>query len=63
MLYGAFRYPGVVEHVAALNTQDGTVRRLADIKRAILYKVAVVRLRRRDAARPSSPTTTSRCAT
>jgi hypothetical protein len=39
-LYGAFRYPGVVEHVAAVNTRDGTVRRLADIKRGIHYKVA-----------------------
>ena len=40
ILYGAFRYPGVVEHVGALNTRDGTVRRLADIKRAMLYRVA-----------------------
>jgi hypothetical protein len=40
MLYGAFRYQGVVEHVGALNTRDGTVRRLADIKRAMMYKVA-----------------------
>jgi len=39
-LYGAFRYQGVVEHVGALNTRDGTVRRLADIKRAMMYKVA-----------------------
>ena len=39
ILYGAFRYPGVVEHVGALNTRDGSVRRLADIKRAMLYKV------------------------
>jgi hypothetical protein len=40
ILYGAFRYPGVVEHVGAVNTRDGTVRRLADIKRAMLYRVA-----------------------
>jgi hypothetical protein len=39
-LYGAVRYPGVVEHVAALNTRDGTVRRLADIKGAVHYMVA-----------------------
>jgi len=39
-LYGAFRYPGVVEHVGALNTRDGTIRPLADIKRAMLYRVA-----------------------
>ena len=35
-----FRYPGVVEHVGALNTRDGSMRRLADIKRAMLYRVA-----------------------
>ena len=40
MLYGAFRYPGVVEHIAAIDTRTGAVRRLADIKRAMLYKVA-----------------------
>ncbi|MBK7332240.1 MAG: hypothetical protein IPI87_07610 [Betaproteobacteria bacterium] len=39
-LYGAFRYPGVVEHIAAVNTRDGTVKRLADIKRGVHYKVA-----------------------
>jgi len=39
-LYGAFRYPGVVEHVGALDTRDGTVRRLADIKGAMHYMVA-----------------------
>ena len=39
MIYGAFRYPGVVEHVGALNTRDGTVRHLADIKRAMMYQV------------------------
>ena len=27
--------PGVVEHVGAINTRDGSVRRLADIKRAM----------------------------
>jgi hypothetical protein len=39
-IYAAFRYPGVVEHVGAINTKDGTHRRLADIKRAMLYRVA-----------------------
>ena len=38
-LYGAFRYPGVVEHVGAIDIRDGSVRRLADIKGAILYSV------------------------
>ncbi len=40
MLYGAFRYPGVIEHVGALDPRDGTVRRLADIKGAMHYMVA-----------------------
>jgi hypothetical protein len=39
-IYAAFRYPGVVEHVGALNIHDGTHKRLADIKRAMLYRVA-----------------------
>jgi hypothetical protein len=39
-IYAAFRYPGVVEHVGALNTRDGSVRRLADIKRAMQFRVA-----------------------
>ncbi|HEY2816166.1 MAG TPA: hypothetical protein VGK44_03415 [Casimicrobiaceae bacterium] len=39
-IYAAFRYPGFVEHVGALNTRDGTERRLADIKRAMLYRVS-----------------------
>ncbi|WP_157615271.1 hypothetical protein [Rhizobacter sp. Root404] len=39
VLYGAFRYPGVVEHVGAIDTKTGTVRRLADIKGAMLYSV------------------------
>lgn len=38
-LYGAFRYPGVVEYVGAINTRDGSVRHLADVKRAMLYRV------------------------
>ena len=39
LLYGGFRFPGVVEHVGALNTRDGSIKRLADIKRAMLYRV------------------------
>jgi hypothetical protein len=39
IIYAAFRYPGVVEHVGAINTRDGSVKRLADIKRAMLYRV------------------------
>ncbi len=41
-LYGAFRYPGTVEHVGAINTRDGTTRHIADIKRAMLYRVSSV---------------------
>jgi hypothetical protein len=39
ILYGGFRYPGTVEYVGALDTRDGSMRRLADIKRAMLYRV------------------------
>jgi hypothetical protein len=39
VLYGAFRYPGVLEHVGALDTRTGEMRRLHDIKGAMLYKV------------------------
>jgi hypothetical protein len=38
-LYGGFRYPGVVEHIGAINTRTGNVRRLTDIKRGMLYRV------------------------
>jgi hypothetical protein len=41
-IYAGFRYTGVVEHIGALNIRDGGVRRLADIKRAMLYRVASV---------------------
>jgi len=39
VLYGAFRYPGTIEHIAAVNTRDGSVRRLADIKRPMQFRV------------------------
>lgn len=39
ILYGGFRIPGIIDHIGALNTRDGTVRRLADIKGAMHYKV------------------------
>lgn len=38
-LIGAFRYPGVVAHIGDLSLQDGTIRRLTDIKGPMLYKV------------------------
>ena len=59
-LYGAFRMPGVVDHVGALNTRDGSLRRLADIKRAMLVPGRVDRLRPRQRHGCSSPTTTFR---
>jgi hypothetical protein len=39
VLYGGFRFPGIVEHVGGLNTRDGTISRIADIKNAMLYRV------------------------
>lgn len=41
-VYGAFRYPGTIEHVGVIDTRTGGKRRLADIKRAMLYKVSSV---------------------
>jgi hypothetical protein len=39
ILYGGFRYPGTVEFIGALDTRTGEVRELAEIKRAMLYRV------------------------
>ena len=38
-LYGAFRYPGVVEHIGALDLRSGNVKRLVDIEGGSLYSV------------------------
>ncbi|TDJ34702.1 MAG: hypothetical protein E2O56_01950 [Gammaproteobacteria bacterium] len=38
-LIGAFRYPGVVAHVGALSIDDGSIRKLQDIKGPMLYRV------------------------
>ena len=38
-LVGGFRYPGVVAHIGALSLDDGSQRRLADIKGPMLYRV------------------------
>lgn len=38
-LIGAFRYPGVIAHLGALSPGDGDIRRLTDIKGAMLYRV------------------------
>jgi len=39
VLYAGVRYPGIVDHVAALNIRDGSARTLAEIKGAMLYSV------------------------
>ncbi len=38
-LIGAFRSPGVISNVGVLSLGDGKIRRLADIKGAMLYRV------------------------
>jgi hypothetical protein len=40
IVYGAFRSPGRLEHVGALDTRDGSYRALGDIRRGTLYRVA-----------------------
>ena len=40
MLYAAYRVPGVVDQIGALNTRDGSLRRLADVKKGVLFRVA-----------------------
>ncbi len=42
MLYGAFRSAGAIEFVGAIDTRNGTIRRLADIKRGMLFRVSSV---------------------
>ena len=39
VLYGAFDYPGFVAHLGALDTRSGALRRIADLKDTLLYKV------------------------
>jgi hypothetical protein len=38
-LYAGFRMPGVADHIGAISTRDGSTRRLADIRQAMLYRV------------------------
>ena len=38
-LYAGVRYPGIVAHIAALSLDDGSIRRLQDIKGAALFRV------------------------
>jgi hypothetical protein len=38
-LIGAFRYPGVIGHLGVLTPGSGDIRRLTDIKGAMLYRV------------------------
>ena len=39
VLYGAFRKPGAVEYIGAIDVREGRVRRLADLRGAVLYSV------------------------
>jgi hypothetical protein len=39
LLYGAYRNPEVIEYVGTLNTRDGSVQHLADLKGAMNYRV------------------------
>ena len=39
VLYAGVRYPGIVDHLAALNLRDGSARTLTEIKGAMLYSV------------------------
>jgi len=39
MLYGGFRMPGSFDHIGAINTRDGSSRTVAEIKKAMLYRV------------------------
>ncbi len=38
-MVGAFRYPGVVAHVGMMSLQDGSIRRVVDIKGPMLFRV------------------------
>ena len=38
-LYAGVRTPGIVDYIGAIDTRSGTMRRLVDIKRAMLYRV------------------------
>ena len=38
-LYAGFRYPGIIDHVGAIDLRDGSQRSFADIKRAMHYRV------------------------
>ncbi len=38
-IYAAFNYPGVVAHVGAISTKDGSVEKLLDVKGPTLYTV------------------------
>ena len=39
VLYGAFRRPGMVEYIGALDIKTGVMRKLAEIKGGVLYSV------------------------
>ncbi len=62
-LYGAFRYPGTVEYVGALNTRDGSDAAARRHQARDALSRRVVRLRRRQRHSRSTRTTTCRIAT
>jgi len=55
VLYAGVRYPGTLDHLAALDTRTGTARALADIPGAMLYSVTSLAF---DAARRTAFFTT-----
>jgi len=38
-LYAGFRMPGVADHIGAVDTRDGSTRKLAEVRQAMLYRV------------------------
>jgi hypothetical protein len=40
VLYAAFNYPGVVAHVGAISLEDGSARRIRDVKGPLMHTVA-----------------------
>lgn len=43
-IVAGFRYPGTVDHVATLDVNNGKIKNLAEIKRAMLYRVTSLAL-------------------
>lgn len=43
-LFAALNYPGIVGHIAAISLQDGSVRKLRDVKQPAMYSVTSLAL-------------------